>query len=119
MPVTRETDRCTAFSPEPGVRRRPSTMLQRVRSRRRIPAARLAGLMVLSATGARAESRDEFYWIGEINKASTVMLVEQDIVPRDVATRIATAVTTVATAAGKPGAARPGDYLEIERLLIA
>ena len=66
----------------------------------RIRVATLAGLMVLAATDLRAQPRDEFYWLGEINKASAVMLVEQGIVPKDVAARIAGAVTAVTSDAG-------------------
>jgi argininosuccinate lyase len=75
--------------------------------------------IVLAVTHLRAQPSDEFYWLGEINKASAVMLAEQGVVPKEVAARIADAVATVASAAGQPGAQRPGDYLEVERLLIA
>lgn len=46
----------------------------------------LIGLVLVSAfLGARVsaqERRDEFYYLGELNKASSVMVVEQAIVPK-------------------------------------
>jgi len=64
-------------------------------------------------------ARDEFYWLGEFNKASTVMVVEQGIVTRPLGRKIADGVAQVVSDGDKPGAARPSDYLELEKLLIA
>lgn len=61
---------------------------------------------------------DEFYWLGEFNKASTVMVVEQGIVTRTLGKAIAEGVAQVITEGDKAGAARPSDYLELEKLLI-
>jgi argininosuccinate lyase len=67
---------------------------------------------------AAAQQRDPFYWLGEINKASTVMVVERGIVPKQLGTRIADAVRQVITAGDRPGAPRSGNYLVIEDALI-
>jgi argininosuccinate lyase len=73
----------------------------------------------LTAGDVGAQSRDEFYWLGEINRASVVMLLEQGIIPKPSSVRIADALAAVLAAGDRPGAARPGDYLEFEQLLIA
>lgn len=67
-----------------------------------------------SATDAR---EDQFYWINKINKASTVMLVETGIFPKDVGQLIAKGVDYAIRQAREPGGKRPADVLQIERIM--
>lgn len=62
--------------------------------------------------------RDEFFWLGQINKASTVMTVEQGILPKAMAPRIAQGVAKVIADGAKPGAKRETAYIRVEPLLI-
>jgi argininosuccinate lyase len=57
---------------------------------------------------------DGFYWIGEMNKAATVMLVETGIVSPALGRTIAEAVDKV-----NAGSERPGNYMLVEKLLVA
>ena len=82
----------------------------------------LIGLLLVLASPAGAsaqERRDEFYYLGEMNKASSIMVVEQGIVPKALGKTIAESVSQVIADGEKAGAKRPGDYLELEKLLIA
>jgi argininosuccinate lyase len=79
----------------------------------------VVALFLAAGTATAQERRDEFYWLGELNKASTVMVVEQGIVPKALGRTVADAVAQVIADAGKPGARRSGDYLQVEQLLIA
>src|SRR4051812_8045099 len=42
----------------------------------------VVGLLIAAASAEAQERRDEFYWLSELNKASSVMVVEQGIVPK-------------------------------------
>jgi argininosuccinate lyase len=61
---------------------------------------------------------DTFHWLGEINKASAVMVVEQSIVPATLGATIAETIAKVIVEGNQPNAARPGDYLLLEAVLI-
>ena len=61
---------------------------------------------------------DDFYTIGEMNKASLVMLVEAGVVPKDLAATIAKSIKQVIAEGNQPGAPRPSDYLVIEKSLM-
>jgi argininosuccinate lyase len=75
------------------------------------------GVLMMTVPAA-TQQRDPFYWLGEINKASAVMVVERGIVPNELGARITDAVRQVIAAGDRPGAVRSGNYLAIEDALI-
>ncbi|ARP92649.1 argininosuccinate lyase [Bordetella genomosp. 9] len=99
-------------------------IVARFRGRARRTAA--AGLLALALACAHANAadaggaaalHDNFFWLGQFNKASLVMTVEQGIVPRDLGQKTARAVAQVIAEGDKPGGKRPGDYLQLEPLI--
>lgn len=80
----------------------------------------LFAVVLTVATPAAAESRlnDDFDNLVAINKASLVMLVEERIVPRELAIGIAAAIDQAAREQGEPGSARSANYLDFEARLI-
>ncbi|MDH7797187.1 MULTISPECIES: lyase family protein [unclassified Beijerinckia] len=62
---------------------------------------------------------DTFHWLVEMNKASAVMLVERAVIAPALGRTIAQAIAEVAAQGAQPGGARPGDYLEFEKRLVA
>ncbi|MDH6143622.1 argininosuccinate lyase [Kitasatospora sp. GP30] len=66
---------------------------------------------------ALLSSRDTFFWLCTLDQASTVMTVEQGIVPAEIGARTAAAIAQVIADAAEPGADRPTDYLQVEPLV--
>lgn len=77
-------------------------------------------LSIVAAAADRepAKARDEFFWLGEINKASTVINGEEGLLDRALVPRIAAGVAQVIDEGGKPGAKRPATVITFEPLLI-
>ncbi|MCC6473846.1 MAG: argininosuccinate lyase [Burkholderiales bacterium] len=73
----------------------------------------------LEPIAVSSAGHDAFHWVGEMNKASAVMLVERGIVAAPLGRRIAEAVRRVIEDAAAPGADRPGNYMVVESLLVA
>jgi argininosuccinate lyase len=67
---------------------------------------------------AAAQQHDPFYWLGEVNRASAVMVVERGILPPALGGKIAAAIRQVLSDGERPGAVRSGNYLIIEDALI-
>ncbi|MEQ1774616.1 MAG: argininosuccinate lyase [Burkholderiales bacterium] len=78
---------------------------------------RIRGVITQDATSALAKAQDQFYWLGRINMASTVMLLEEGIIPARLAKPIAEGVQYSITQAREPGGKRPTDVLQVERII--
>ena len=87
------------------------------------PARRLAALgvaLALVPAGVAAQGeRDDFHRLGQINKASIVMLAEAGLVPEALGATIAAGIARVIAEQGGPGARRSSDYLDFEERLVA
>ncbi len=85
----------------------------------------LGALLSAVAIGVHAQARpataypDSFHWLNEFNKAAVIVTVEEKVIPRDLGKRVAVGLQKVIEDGAKPGARRPGDYLQYEPLLIA
>ena len=75
--------------------------------------------MTQDATGALARAQDTFYWFGRINMASTVMLLEEGIIPARLARPIAEGVQYSIMQAREPDGRRPTDVMQVERIISA
>ena len=81
--------------------------------------ASLCGAAIAADKTPGKAEHDNFHFLGEMNKASTVMVVETRIVPPELGKKIARAVDQVIRDGNQPGAKRPGDYLQYEPLILA
>ncbi|MFJ5369040.1 argininosuccinate lyase [Bosea sp. CER48] len=92
----------------------------------RTPLCLAAPLLVASMLCAQAQqpapakepARDEFFWLGEINKASTVINAEQGLLDRALAPKLAKGIAKVIEAGNQPGARRPTTVITFEPLMI-
>ena len=65
-----------------------------------------------------AVNRDEFYWLGEINKATTVINTDEGLLDKSLAPRIASGIVKVLDDGNRPGGKRPSTVITFEPLLI-
>jgi len=70
-----------------------------------------------SATSPLDQAEDQFYWVGKINKASIVMLVEERILSPETGRTIARGVAHAIDQAGAPGGRRPADVMQVEKII--
>ena len=73
---------------------------------------------ILFAGASVAASYDDFQHLGEINKASLVMLAEEGLVPPELAREIARGIQRVMDEQDKPGSTRSSNYLDFEARLL-
>ncbi len=66
-----------------------------------------------------AAKRDNFYWLGQINKATDVINTEQGLLTPEQGQRFAKTIAKVLEQGERPGAARPNVVITFEPLLIA
>lgn len=71
-----------------------------------------------SAASAAEQPRDEFFWLGEMNKATAVINSDEGLLDKDVAPKLAQGIQTVIDNGSKPGAKRPKIVIAFEPLLI-
>ena len=80
-----------------------------------------AGVAVASVAVATVEDgtrHDAFHYIAEANKASVVMLVEEDLVAPELGRAIARAVAQIIDEQSVEGAPRSANYLDFENRLV-
>lgn len=76
-------------------------------------------LEVMAQGRAAPAYPDNFHWLNEFNKAAVIVTVEEKVIPRELGKKVAVGLTKVIEDGAKPGARRPGDYLQYEPLLVA
>lgn len=62
--------------------------------------------------------RDRFYWLNQINKASTVINIDEKLLSQELGTRIAHGIAKVLDDGSRSEGARPGKVITLEPLLI-
>ncbi|MHB2265786.1 argininosuccinate lyase [Aliihoeflea sp. PC F10.4] len=72
----------------------------------------------ISLAAASDMERDEFFWLGEINKATAVINSQEGLLDEALVPGIAAAISQVIEAGGQPDAERPSTVISFEPLLI-
>lgn len=80
--------------------------------------ALLSGLCLSAVAAQSTPPRDEFFWLGEMNKATAVINTEEGLLDRKLAPGIAAGVATVIKEGNAPGAKRPSSVITFEPLMI-
>ena len=82
----------------------------------------LAAALATALTPASAQTppspRDEFFWLGQMNKATTVINSEQGLLDKALLPQITAGLNKVLAAGSQPGGKRPSSVITFEPLLI-
>lgn len=78
----------------------------------------IVSTQAIPAFAQQAGPRDEFFWLGEINKATTVINSEEGLLDKSMVPRITSGLTKVINDGNQPGGKRPARVIEFEPLLI-
>ena len=78
----------------------------------------LCGCVSTQAAVPAQTLHDNFYWLGQINKATDVINTEQGLLTADQGRRFAAAIHQVLVEGERPGAYRPQNVITFEPLLI-
>lgn len=88
----------------------------------RLPTFALALILSVQVAPVLAETaprRDEFFWLGEMNKATAVINADEGLLDQAMVPRIAGGIAKVLVDGSRPGAKRPSSVITFEPLLIA
>lgn len=83
-----------------------------------VPLAFAVLLHAMPASAQQSTSRDEFYWLGEINKATAVINTQEGLLDKKLAPGIAAGLAKVLHDGNQPGGKRPSTVITFEPLLI-
>lgn len=72
----------------------------------------------LPASEQKTFPRDEFFWLGQMNKATAVINTDEGLLDKAVVPKIAAAIAKVLNNGTQPGGKRPGTVITFEPLLI-
>ncbi|MGP1613660.1 MAG: lyase family protein, partial [Pollutimonas bauzanensis] len=84
-----------------------------------LPALGFSLIAYCAGAYAGAANRDEFFWLGEMNKASLVINTDEGLIEKASAPVFAEGIDKVITAGNQKGAKRPSSVITFEPLLIA
>ena len=84
-----------------------------------LAALALATALYAAAAPAQQRPRDEFFWLGEINKASTVINADEGLLDKAMAPRVAAGVAQLIRQGNEPGGKRPSTVITFEPMMIA
>src|SRR5690606_14770123 len=87
----------------------------------KLPFYALAIVVSLYAVPAAAQQppvHDEFFWLGEMNKATAVINTDEGLLDKSLAPHIAAGISKVINDGNQPGAKRPSSVITFEPLLI-
>lgn len=71
-----------------------------------------------SAQTRQATVRDEFYWLGEMNKATAVINTDEGLLDKSMTPLVAAGIVKVLRDGNQPGGKRPSSVITFEPLLI-